>query len=142
MPRQNAVQEFVADFEKGIYAVWKKRITAETMQTPPQNQVKQVFQLEIVLGDPWKTLFEVAVAHDGLRPALPILSIVRDGKRVLQTTCPATSQRLSGMKELAGKPVEFRPINRTIDPQKYVISGVPQDTPRVHSKCIRGERGH
>ena len=56
-----------------------------------------------VLGDHWKTLFEVAVALDGLRPALPISSIVRDGKRVLRTTCPATSQRLSVMKELVEK---------------------------------------
>jgi hypothetical protein len=81
------------------------------------------------LGGPWKTLFEVAVALDGLRPVLPITSIVRDGKRVIRTTCPATNQRLSDMKELAGKPVEFRPINRTIGPQKYVLSGVPQDIP-------------
>jgi len=31
------------------------------------------------------------------------------------------------MKELTGKLVECRPINRTIGPLKYVMSGMPQD---------------
>jgi hypothetical protein len=61
------------------------------MQTPSQNQVKQVFLLEVVLSDPWKTTFEVVVALDGIRPALSITSIITDGKRVVRTTCSATS---------------------------------------------------
>jgi hypothetical protein len=61
-------------------------------------------------------MFEVAVGLDGLRPALSISSIITDGKRVVRTTCPETSQRMSGMKELTGKLAECRPINRTIGP--------------------------
>jgi len=41
---------------------------------------------------------------------------------MLRTSCPATNQRLTGMKELAGKLVEFRPIYRIIGLLVYIKS--------------------
>ena len=48
-------------------------------------------------------------------------------KTVLKTSCLVSGNRLAAMKELAENPVEFKPIDRIVGPEKYVIATKGQD---------------